>query len=125
MVWLQLIPLFNFYWIFVVVTRIADSINKENLALQDDTILGIPDYDAVKAVGKRPTYKIGITYCITALLGPLFTIFVNLFGNELTPDFYQVFMTILGGLSLAAMTCWIIYWVKLAANKRKLMYLHA
>ncbi|HXO77679.1 MAG TPA: hypothetical protein VN824_20640, partial [Puia sp.] len=47
-VWFQLIPIFNLYWQFVVVTRIADSLLKEQVFLEtmDDSILGIPDYDA-------------------------------------------------------------------------------
>ena len=42
LVWLQLIPIFNFCWMFVVVTRVADSLYKENVSLMDDSILGVP-----------------------------------------------------------------------------------
>src|ERR1700754_1183953 len=69
-VWFQLIPIFNLYWQFVVVTRIADSLLKEQVFLEtmDDSILGIPDYDAVEAIGNRPTYKIGMAWCTLFLL---------------------------------------------------------
>ena len=69
-VWFQLIPIFNLYWQFVVVTRIADSLLKEQVFLesQDDSILGIPDFDAVDAIGNRPTYKIGMAWCTLFLL---------------------------------------------------------
>lgn len=114
LVWLQLIPIFNLYWIFVVVTRIADSISKEIVSFQDDSILGIPDYDAVEAIGDRPTYKIGMTYCCLFILDTLLVCIENYFF-ELS--------TLQGAVALAMMICWIIYWVKLANNKRKLQQL--
>jgi hypothetical protein len=126
LVWLQLIPVFNFFWMFIVVTRIADSLSKESAALQDNSILGVPDMDAVKGIGQRPTYKIGMTYCVLYLLLPLMIICANLFGGEggTTDEVERTLPFSFGALSLAAMTCWIIYWVKLAAQKRKLTASH-
>ena len=124
LVWLQIIPLFNLYWIFVVVTRIADGISKEKVALQDDSILGIPDYDAVKGVGKRPTYKIGMAWCILYLCFFGILIVFNLFATPNSTEndtFLAIFSPLFG---LAITTCWIIYWVKLVSEKRKLTTLH-
>ena len=115
-VWFQLIPVFNLYWQFVVVTRIADSLLKEQVFLesQDDSILGIPDFDAVEAIGNRPTYKIGITWCTLFLLD---VIMARL--QWITMDH-----TIIRGLiGLSAMICWIIYWVELVKNKQKILRL--
>ena len=123
LVWLQFIPLFNLYWIFVVVTRIADAISKENISFQDDSILGIVDYDAVEAVGKRPTYKIGMAWCILSLVYFFLIYSVRIF--RVPAEGTTLYSTAILLVALGMTICWIIYWVKLAANKRKLMYLHA
>ncbi|MBS1664485.1 MAG: hypothetical protein JST68_25795 [Bacteroidetes bacterium] len=116
LVWLQLIPLFNLYWIFVVVTRIADSISKENVAFQDDSILGVSGYDAVDAIGKRPTYKIGIVWCVLFVFNTLLY-----FGNVTERVSMERLLTLLRLLTvLGLMVCWIVYWVMLAQEKRKL-----
>jgi len=109
-VWLQLIPLFNLYWQFIVVTRIADSISRQNASFQDDSILGIPDYDAVEAIGQRPTYNIGMAYCILFLINTVFSYIPDLKMMQ-------------GLVALGAITCWGIYWVKLLENKRKIQKL--
>lgn len=123
LVWLQLIPIFNYYWTFVVVTRIADSISKQNVTLQDDSILGVGGFDATDAVGKRPTYKIGMAYCILYVMMPLLIIVANLFmkpgENSASIPILAIFMLV---VILGAMTCWIIYWVQLVKNKRLLEY---
>jgi hypothetical protein len=123
LVWLQLIPFFNYVWIFVVVKRIADSFAKQYAALQSDSILGIPDEEALKVIGKRPTLGIGLAYCILLCCFPLFTI-AGAFSvpprttrNEYV---YVIFGFIMISLSLGVITCWIIYWVQLAHYKNKL-----
>lgn len=115
-VWFQLIPVFNLYWQFVVVTRIADSLLKEQVLLesQDDSILGIPDFDAVEAIGNRPTYKIGITWCTLFLLDVIMARLQWIVVDN---------AIIRGLLGLSAMICWIIYWVELVKNKRKILQL--
>ena len=123
LVWLQLIPIFNFYWMFVVVRRIADSIYKEHTSLMDDSILGVPDTDATEGFWKRPTYGIGMAYCVQyTLLFPVLIIFFNLFGGLGDARNFAIISLI---LSLSILICWIIYWVKLAGEKRKLQYLRA
>ncbi|HEY4291165.1 MAG TPA: hypothetical protein VGN00_28890 [Puia sp.] len=124
-VWLQLIPIFNFYWIFVVVSRIADSITKEKMSLLDDSILGVPDLNAEGATGKGPTYKIGIAWCALYLSFPVGIVLINLFvkSGEEPPGFDQGLGILSMTLWLAVTICWIIYWVQLAKEKRKLQYL--
>jgi hypothetical protein len=130
LVWLQLIPLFNYVWVFIVVRRIADSLAKQCAVFQSDSILGIADEDAIKAIGKRPTYGIGLAYCLLLFSMPLTIIFFNLFNDSTTAaaprQETSVFYLVLGFsmivLMLACMVCWIIYWVQLVACKKKLRH---
>jgi hypothetical protein len=99
-VWLQLIPIFNFIWVFIVVTRISDSIKQEFLDRQENSFLGLPNPEIVEELNKRPAYDIGIAYAVLSVCS---------------------IIPLLGGLaSLACLVCWIIYWVKLAEYKNKL-----
>ena len=133
MVWLQLIPLFNYLWAFIVVRRIADSLSKQYTVFQSDSIFGTADEDAKKAIGKRPTYGIGLAYCLLLLSVPLVVIFFNLFAefrpvsaeNPVTSgaDVALGFSIVI--LVLAAIVCWIIYWVQLVACKKKLRHFAA
>ena len=84
-VWLAIIPLFGWIWMFIVVQRIADSLQKE-FALR-----------GVECKEARPGYSIGMAYCILTVCG--FIPFA----------------------SLAALVCWIIYWVNIADYKNKLV----
>lgn len=98
-VWLQLIPFFGIVWQFIVVSRISDSLKKEfNSWANDNSILG--DSDLLNLDDHRPTYNIGLAYCI-------------LFCCSIVP---------LLGLfaSLAGFVCWIVYWVKLSEYKSKI-----
>ena len=98
-VWLQLIPLFNLIWHFVVVTRISDSIRNEFMSRTSDSALGLPDPNLVSYLNKRPCYDIGMAFAVLSAVSIL---------------------PVLGGIaSLGALVCWIIYWVKLAEFKRK------
>jgi hypothetical protein len=128
LVWLQLIPFVNYVWGFFVVNRIADSLSKQYAALQSDSIFGMVDEEEIKAIGKRPTYGIGLAYCLLLLSVPGAIIFFNLIGTAPTaadgrPEnagFYMVMALSMSMLVLAMMTCWIIYWVQLARHKKNL-----
>ena len=120
LVWLQLIPVFNLYWMFVVVTRIADSISRELVARQDDSILGVPNFDAVQSISHRPTYKIGMAWCLLYISCPLVVMVTNVSVTTNSDAFFGVFAFIMGALLLAALVCWIIYWIRLVENRRKL-----
>ncbi len=126
LVWLLLIPFFNYVWGFIVVRRIADSLAKQYAASQSDSVLGIADEDAIKAIGKRPTYGIGLAYCLLLFSMPLAIIFFNLFNDAAPSQETSAFYVVLGfsmvALMLACMVCWIIYWVQLVACKKKLHF---
>lgn len=126
LVWLQLIPIFNYVWIFIVVRRISDSLAKEYAGWESDSIFGIADEEALKNLGKRPTYGIGLTYCILCACLPVSVILFNLFGSVGTDTrsensaFYTAIGFVAFSLILVALVCWIIYWVQLAGWKRRL-----
>lgn len=100
-VWLQLIPLFNIVWQFIVVSRISESIRNEINGRTTDSFLGDANPIFTSDVEPRPTYSIGLAYCILGLGG---------------------IIPFLGWLaSLAALVCWIIYWTQIAAYKNKFL----
>ncbi len=78
-VWLMLIPLFNLVWQFIVVDRISDSIAAECRRLN------------IPLSEKRPSYNIGLAYCILTIAGALIPF-----------------------ISLGGLVTWIVYWVKVA-----------
>lgn len=56
-VWLAIIPIFGWIWMFIVVQRIADSLQKE-FALR-----------GVECKEARPGYSVGLAYCILTVVG--------------------------------------------------------
>jgi hypothetical protein len=109
LVWLQLIPFFNLYWLFHVVVRISKSAVKENLAFRDDSILGI-GFQAPEQYGKYPTMAMGICYSV------LWAIYFLLFFTSVPRDSALVY----GIIPLCMTVCWITYWVQLAQLKRRI-----
>jgi hypothetical protein len=107
-VWLQLIPLFGQVWQFVVVTRIAGSIQKEIVSWDGDSILGAEAL-AIERGNKRPTLGVGIAYCSLNCI----TLILSWLTRGDAP-------TIVGLISLSATVCWASYWVNLAGYKKKL-----
>ncbi|HEY1113612.1 MAG TPA: hypothetical protein VGE66_08615 [Chitinophagaceae bacterium] len=100
-VFLQLVPLFGMIWQFFVVTRLSDSIRKE-LGETSFSFEKVPE--EYKEKEDRPTYRIGIAYCV-------------LFCGYILP--------VIGSyLFLAGMVCWIVYWIRLSGYKRKLEEKH-
>lgn len=98
-VWLQLIPLFNLVWQFIVVARVSDSIRNEINDRTVNSFLGIADPVFANDLTRRPTYDMGLTFCILSLCGCI---------------------PLLGGIaSLAGIVCWIIYWTQIVAYKNK------
>jgi hypothetical protein len=100
-VWLQLIPLFNLVWQFVVVKRIAGSIANE-LSSENRFSFDQQGQDsAVYLAGEKPTYNVGLAMCILGLCG---------------------IIPVLGTFaSFGAIICWIIYWVQLSDYKKKII----
>ena len=100
-VWLQLIPVFNLIWQFIVVGRISDSIRNEINDRNLNSFLGIADPVFANDHTRRPTYDIGLTYCILSLCGCI---------------------PLLGGIaSLAGIVCWIVYWTQIVSYKNKFL----
>jgi len=100
-VWLQLIPIFNLIWQFIVVGKISDSIRNEINDRNLNSFLGIADPVFANDLTRRPTYDIGLTYCILSLCGCI---------------------PLLGGIaSIAGIVCWIIYWTQIVAYKNKFL----
>lgn len=110
-VWLQLIPIFGQIWQFVVVARIARSIQNEIVSWENDSILG-SEAVAIEKGNKRPTLGIGVTYCTLNCLS------IVLNASATWRAFAMVNMVALIGLS--STVCWVWYWVGLAGYKRKL-----
>jgi|SRR6185312_882204 len=111
-VWLQLIPIFGQIWQFFVVTRIAKSIEKENVSKLGDSILEDPQ-GRIEDLNESPTFNIGMAYCVLFTLGGV----INLSSKNWSP-YWQLIGSI---FSFTGMTCWVIYWVKLTKNKNKLV----
>lgn len=101
-VWLQLIPIFNLYWQFVVINRISDSLSRQLYS----SGFSFEEQEGFQHANRedRPTHGIGIAYCI-------------LFCFSIIP-----IIGILG--TLGGLVCWIIYWVKLSGYKAKVQQLH-
>ena len=100
-VWLQLIPIFNLVWQFIVVGKISDSIRNEINDRNQNSFLGVADPVFSNDVNRRPTYDIGLTFCILSLCGCI---------------------PLLGGIaSLAGLVCWIIYWTQIVTYKNKFL----
>lgn len=94
LVWLSLIPFFNLFWNFKVVSAVADSLAAE---LQ---MRGLPRNE------ERPGYQVGMAHCILSICA-----YIQYLG-----------IPVIGQLcGLAGFICWIVYWVKIAGYKKKLM----
>jgi hypothetical protein len=100
-VWLQLIPLFNLVWQFIVVNRIAQSIQKE---LSSDNRFSFEQQDhnsMVYSSQEKPTYNVGLSMCILNVCG---------------------LIPVLGSFaSFAALICFIVYWVQLSNSKNQIL----
>jgi hypothetical protein len=100
-VWLQLIPLFNVVWQFIVIRRIAGSIANE-LSSENRFSFDQQGQDsAVYLAGEKPTYNVGLAMCILFLCG-----IIPIVGTF---------------ASFAGMICWIIYWAQLSGYKKKIV----
>ena len=96
-VWLQLVPIFNLYYQFVVVNKISSSIDKEIESRMDETTI-LPAINSSSNAGSLR--NIGIIYCVLSLLSAI---------------------PMVGTLcSIAALVCLIIYWVRLVDFKKKI-----
>lgn len=91
-VWLLFVPLFNIVWQFILISRMADSIKNECLRLN------IP-------VGEeRPAFSLGLTMTL-------------LYLGSLVLNQGSMFPLLGSVTSLAAIICWVVYWVKINRYK--------
>jgi hypothetical protein len=93
MVWLAIIPFFNYYWNFRIARDISNSLAAEY------RMRGLP------LTEERPGYQIGMAYAILTCCGIL-----SWFGIPVLPEL----------CGLAGFICWIIYWVRIAKYKNEL-----
>ncbi|RYY88257.1 MAG: hypothetical protein EOO15_09540 [Chitinophagaceae bacterium] len=100
-VWLQLIPLFGTIWGFIVVNRIADSLQQElNTNQFSFEQGGYQDEPAMYNTRERPTRSIGLAYCICSVCA-----WIPIIGTV---------------IAFAAFVCWIIYWIELNKAKKQI-----
>ena len=105
MVWLQLIPVFNLGWQFFVVERIADSIRNEMIDRNSNSISSTANSAYMAHAVSRPTSDLGYSFCFLGVVGLV--------------GFFLVAILIFAGV--AAMVCWIIYWVEISDYKNKFL----
>ncbi|MBS1779310.1 MAG: hypothetical protein JST70_08285 [Bacteroidetes bacterium] len=103
-VWRILIPIYNLFWLFVVVTKISESIYAE----YQDRNIEIP---------QKPTYTTGIVYAISILLNTLFSI-SKLINDDLKQN--PVFQLLTGLNALTGVAFWIAYWIQTAQYKSQI-----
>jgi predicted PurR-regulated permease PerM len=96
-VWLQLIPVFGLIWQFVVVARIADSIQREYQSHKEISFLGMGDGDLQEKINERVTYTTGFSYCVLLILS-----FIPVIG----------FM-----IGIAMLALWFTYWRQLIKHR--------
>jgi hypothetical protein len=104
-VWLNFIPVFNLVWMFVTVIKIRDSARAEfrsrGWATQEDF-----------------GYGVGLAYAVTVIVSQVLSL-VSEYVNE---SAFETVTLISGLLSLVALVCWIVYWVKTANVKNRLVH---
>jgi protein-S-isoprenylcysteine O-methyltransferase Ste14 len=106
MVWLNLIPVFSTFWIFLTVNRIADSLRNEFTSRRMDE--------------RDETYgrTVGMAYALCGLVNLGFSVLniVLTVGGNPVPAIGCITMP----TGLVAFVCWIAYWVKIAGYSREL-----
>ncbi len=113
-VWLILIPLFGLVWHFIVVNRIADSLKAEFLKRKIDI------------VETRPGISLGLTFCtlycirIVTIGGMSLASYST--NNRMVVQFIPLTWLL---ISLSALICWIVYWVKISNYKSKLVLVNS
>jgi hypothetical protein len=104
-VWLNFVPVFNLVWMFVTVIKIRNSARAEfrsrGWATQEDF-----------------GYGVGLAYAATIIVSQVLSL-VSEYVNE---SAFETMTLISGLLSLVALVCWIVYWVKTANVKNRLAY---
>jgi len=100
-VWLQLIPVFGLLWQFVVVGRIADSIQRQYQEHKESSFLGIGTGDLQEMIQERVTYTTGFSYSVLLIL-----------------SFIPVIGFIIG---IPMLILWITYWRQLIKHRDNIL----
>ena len=99
LVWLQLIPLFNFVWCFIVTNRLSKSIEREFSFPPSFSFEENETGSNLKKI-EEPTNQVGMAMCVFFCLS---------------------FLPYLGQfMEIAALICWIIYWVRITNCRKKI-----
>ncbi|MEI9933457.1 MAG: SHOCT domain-containing protein [Ferruginibacter sp.] len=103
LVWLNLIPFFNFIWEFFIIARVADSLKaefkKRNIVIEK----------------RRPGYGVGMTYLFLSWI----TIIIFFFSSAILGPFLAEFVAL--PIYLPCFICWIIYWGRISKYKAMLV----
>lgn len=99
-VWLQLIPLFNLVWAFIVVNRIAESLRRELSTPQPFSFEENQFQASYYESTEKPTQQIGTAMCVLNCCA--FIPFIGILAR------------------IAGIVCWIVYWVKLSEYKNQI-----
>lgn len=102
-VWLNFIPLFSLVWMFITIVKVRDSVRAE---FQSRNWLAAGDFG----------FGVGIASAILVIAGET----VNVLGASAGASDLTAWDGIAGAMSLAALVCWILYWVKTSTLKAQL-----
>ena len=115
MVWLLLVPLFNFVWIFIMPTRIGDSLKNE---FADREIDDGGNYG--KTVGLAMVGGERVLGTLISWIGTGLQVAAQV-NNPMAPGEDVNFGSLLAApFQLASFVLWIVYWIKIAGYSRQL-----
>jgi len=119
-VWLLLIPLFNIYWMFVVVKRISETIAAEYQS------------KGQALSNAKPTYNVGMAMAALSVISSLISIVTSPNRMKETEMAMQGVVVesqssglqmVSGLISLVVLVLWIVHWVQTAGYKNKMKML--
>jgi peptidyl-prolyl cis-trans isomerase D len=103
-VWLLLIPIFNSFWHFLVVSRLATSLGNE---FRKRNLSG---------AGPEPGLLLGMAMCVLPFVSAAFIVVVATFSRIAGAADYLMWISEV--LAFAGLLCWIVYWVRIAGYSK-------
>src|SRR5208337_1672523 len=103
-VWLLLIPIFNSFWHFLVVSRLATSLGNEFRNRN------------LPSAGPKPGKRLGMAMCILPFVSAAFIVVVATFSRIAGAADYLMWISEV--LAFAGLLCWIVYWVRIAGYSK-------
>ncbi|HEY1030978.1 MAG TPA: hypothetical protein VGD89_04350 [Flavipsychrobacter sp.] len=107
-VWYLLIPIFSYYWSFIVAKKIAESIDSEYKTM------GVLQTNL-------PTYSLGLLFAISNAINGILTVIQIL---ELDIIYDRWYITSRSIFSLILIIIWITYWIQLSNHKKNIKRLN-